>query len=124
MQGSRYALYYSVLHGLFEFFGSIGYREGDPLVGSEAVFAGKSPDDVIEDASEVMNDLPGEDGNSQWNGRPENAKDVTPLFKLMLTNNSVNIASDNGVDLVVEILDLFFGPLNFRPASVYRMRHL
>jgi nitrate reductase beta subunit len=112
------ALYYSVFDGLFKFLRSTTDGKDDPLVRRYSVLAGQRPNGVIKTRPELMNNLSSNDRNSQRDWRPQDFEGVSATFRLTLSDDRISAAVQESGDLVIEITDLLFGPLNLGPAPV------
>jgi len=115
------SLYYSLLHGLFEFYAAPLHWEVDLFGVRQPVFASKGPDNVIEARSEMVNNFASDDGNAQGHRRPNEFENISTTFRLTLADNRVDATVQNGGNFTIEILDLLFGPLNLGPAPVEGM---
>lgn len=93
MTGPRDALHYPAVRGLFEFLPRITHRELRSEVGSRAVSLGERPNHMIKGTSQMVNDLTGDDSDTQWNWGADAAKEVTLPSRLVLSNDCIRITA-------------------------------
>ena len=119
--GATDAPYQSAVTGLFEFFSRGADGELIVVGGRPAVFNDQGVQQVVQAGSEVVNNLACENAETSRNGGvAERYKSILSPIVLVLSDNLIRfgIATEESRDFSIEIVDVFFGSLNFGPTAL------
>lgn len=117
------ALYFSPLTGLFKFIGSVADRKFVPMVRRAIIGNDQFSNEMVQGGATLMDRFSSNDRKANRRIRAEYAKDMLSRISLRITNDSIDIAGKKSGNLIIEILDVLLGPLNFFPYSIEGMRH-
>lgn len=117
------ALYFSPLTGFFKFIQCLTDWEFMPMVGRPIVRNHKLSNEVIQRGAILMNNLASNDRETKGRIWPDNAQDLLSRITIRLTNNAIDVAIKKSGNLIVEIIDMLVGPLNFCPNAVKGVGH-
>jgi len=69
----------------------------------------------------MVNDLAGDNRDSEGDRRSQQLKGISMTLGLILSYNSVDATVNERGDLAIEMTNLLFDPFNFRPTAVEGM---
>jgi len=113
--GHRNALYRSAMTGFFEFFGRGANGKLVAPRWSAVLFFDQCADQVVQAGPKLIDDFSDQDSEAVGHGKlPKSYEDVISTLVLELADNAIwaGIREKEGANFTVEILDVFFGPLN------------
>ena len=119
-------LYCSLLTGVSEFFLRGINGELVPFLNRIGGSQNESCEQMVETGSQIVDDFTRKDSKPVRNITFEPSyKDIISRVVLRLTNDSVRflVRPDKGTNLVIEIVDAFVGPLNFRSTPTKKINH-
>jgi hypothetical protein len=79
---------------------------------------------MIQARPQLVDDLPRDYGEAHRRFWPFYSQDALSGITIGLADESIDVATDQGVDFRIEILDMFIGPLNLGKNTVEWMHDL
>jgi hypothetical protein len=118
LSGTRNALYHSPVTGFFETI--FCQTDGKLILPNPSAFVGfdESGQKIFQTRTQVVNDLSGDNGKSQWRGLSDISDALMSYIFIELAEDKFGfgVGPNIGIDLGIEISDILFGPLNLRVA--------
>ena len=119
-----HSLYCSVSDGGCVFLDAFANREISSSTGHSSASLHKLPSEMIQRASEIVNDISDDEGNTTGNRMNLlDAKRGMPNLRLFLGNKSIGVRVAELADSSLKVRDVLFGPFDFKPDALDSVSH-